>query len=199
MSRQKRSTIAISLFLLFATTQVYLVKSFARNAPRAANAIPQQPSGVLATQGNQPIMVNGVSTNAGATILTGASIETPTGIGAVIDFGPLGSLQIAPNSRLIVEFQNGMIKVTLLQGCVTLNTKQGTRGEIDRSQGVAGTTDGSKDDVLRNICALPGGATPPANGHSELGAKVLVPVFAGTAVVLTVLALRGNNPSPGAP
>src|SRR5262245_33178970 len=199
MSRQKRSTIAISLFLLFATTQVYLVKSFARDAKRAVNAIPQQASGVLSTSGNQPITVNGVSTNAGATILTGASIETPSGVGASIDFGPLGSLQIAPGSRLIAEFQNGMIKVTLLQGCVTLSTKQGTRGEIDRSSGVAGTTDGSKDDMLRNICAPAGGAPPPTNGGSELGAKVLVPVFAGTGALFTVLALRGNNPSPGAP
>jgi len=198
MSRQKRSTIAISLFLLFATTQVYLVKSFARDNARAANAIPQQPSGVLSTSGNQPITVNGVSTNAGATILTGASIETPSSVGASIDFGPLGSLQIDPGTRLVVEFQSGMIKVTLLQGCVTLRTKQGTRGEVDRPQGVAGTTDGSKDGVI-HTCAKAGGAPPPTNGGSELGAKVLVPIFAGTGVVLTVLAFRGNNPSPGAP
>jgi hypothetical protein len=193
MSRQKRSTIAISLFLLFATTQVYLVKSFARETTRATNAPQQQVSGVLSTQGNQPITVNGVSTNAGATILTGASIETPSGVWASIDFGPLGSLQIDPNSRVTVEFQNGMIKVTLLQGCVTLRTKKGTRGEIDRAQGVAGTTDGSKDDML-HVCT-PGAVPPPATGGNGLGAKVLVPIFAGTAAALTALALRGNNPS----
>jgi hypothetical protein len=196
MSRQKRTTIAISLVLLFATTQVYLVKSFARDATRAANS-PQQVSGVLSTQGNQPITVNGVSTNAGATILTGASIETPAGVGASIDFGPLGSLQIDPGSRVMVEFQNGMIKVTLLQGCVTLSTKRGTRGEIDRTQGGNKTTDGSKDDVLR-VCA-PGAVPPATDGSGGLGAKVLVPVFAGTGAVLTWLALRGNNPSPSNP
>jgi len=197
MSRQKRSTIAISLFLLFATTQVYLVKSFARDANRAANAPVQQPSGVLSTQGNQPITVNGVSTNAGATILTGAGIETPAGVGASIDFGALGSLQIDPNTRLMVDFQNGMIKVTLLQGCVTLRTKQGTRGEVDRAQGVAGTTDASKDDML-HVCT-PNAVPPSTGGGNGLGAKVLVPVFAGTAVVLTALALRGNNPSNTTP
>jgi hypothetical protein len=195
MSRQKRTTIAISLVLLFATTQVYLVKSFARDATRAANA-PQQVSGVLSTQGNQPITVNGVSTNAGATILTGASIETPAGVGASIDFGPLGSVQIDPGSRVMVEFQNGMIKVTLLQGCVTLRTKRGTRGEIDRTQGGTKTTDGSKDDVLRE-CAP--GAVPPGGGSGGLGAKVLVPTFVATGAVLTWLALRGNNPSQTTP
>jgi hypothetical protein len=198
MSRQKRTTIAISLLLLFATTQLYLVKSFARDVARAANVLPQQPSGVLSTQGNQPITVNGVSTSAGATILTGASIETPSGVSASIDFGPLGSLQIDPGSRVMVEFQNGTIKVTLLQGCVTLRTKRGTRGEIDRAQGVAGTTDGSKDDML-NVCTP--GAVPPAatGGGGGLGAKVLLPVFAGSGAALTVLALRGNNPSETIP
>ena len=197
MSRQKRSTIAISLFLLFATTQIYLVKSFARDATRATTA-PQQPTGVLSTSGNQPITVNGVSTNAGATILTGASIETPAGVGATIDFGALGSLQIDPNTRLMVDFQNGMIKVTLLQGCVTLRTKQGTRGEIDRAQGSALTTNPSKDDSI-SVCATPPGGPPPTDGGNGLGAKVLVPVFAGTAAVLTALALRGNNPSQTTP
>jgi hypothetical protein len=198
MSRQKRTTIAISLLLLFAATQINLVKSFARDVARAANVLPQQPSGVLSTQGNQPITVNGVSTNPGATILTGASIETPSGVWASIDFGPLGSLQIDPGSRVIVEFQDGMIKVTLLQGCVTLRTKRGTRGEIDRAQGVAGTTDGSKDDML-HLCT-PGAVPPPVNdGGGALGAKVLVPVFAGTGAVLTWLAWRGNNPSQTTP
>ena len=196
MSRQKRSTIAISLFLLIATTQVYLVKSFARDANRTT-IVPQQPSGVLSTQGNQPITVNGVSTNAGATILTGAGIETPAGVGASIDFGAMGSLQIDPDSRVMVDFSNGRIKVTVLRGCVTLRTKQGTRGEVDRAQGVAGTTDPSKDDSI-HVCEHAPGGFPPDNGNG-LGAKVLVPVFAGTGALLTALAFRGNNPSHTTP
>ena len=198
MSRQKRTTIAISLFLVFATSQVYLVNSFARVTAPNATAGQQPLTGVLSTSGNQAITVNGVSTNPGATILSGASIETPSGVGATIDFGQLGTLQIDPNSRVTVEFQNGSIKVTVLQGCVTLHTKRGTRGEIDTSKGVAGTTDASKDDSER-ICAP--GAVPPgtSNGGGGLGAKVLVPVFVGTGVTLALLAWRGNNPSPGTP
>jgi hypothetical protein len=199
MSRQRRSTIAISLFLLFATTQVYLVKSFARDTEPSVGA-PQQLSGVLSTQGNQAITVNGVSTSPGATILTGANVETPVGVGATIDFGALGSLQIDPNTKVTVEFQNGSIKVTVLQGCVVLRTKRGTRGEVDTSQGVVKTSDGSKNDTLP-ICAPGAVATAPAAapGAPALGAKVIVPVFAGTASALALLAARGSNPSPTTP
>ncbi|HXT62639.1 MAG TPA: hypothetical protein VN696_06350 [Pyrinomonadaceae bacterium] len=197
MSRQKRTTIAISLFLVFATSQVYLVNSFARvNAPSVTTG--QQPTGVLSTQGNQAITVNGVSTSPGATILPGATVETPAGVGATIDFGQLGSVQIDPNSRVTVDFQNGSIKVTVLQGCVTLHTKRGTRGEVD-TQGSSRTTDAAKDGVV-HLCAP--GAVPPGTsngGGGGLGAKVLVPVFAATGATFALLAWRGNNPSPGGP
>jgi len=173
-----------------------LVTSFASENAPTVTLTPQEVSGVLSTQGNQPITVNGVSTSGGATILSGTSIETPAGIFAMINFGPLGSLQIDPNAKLTVEFQNGSIKVMLLQGCVVLRTKQGTRGEVDHVQGMAGTTDASKDGRVE-VCAPGSGGVPPrAGGPDFLGAKVIVPIFAGTSAVLAILASRSSNPSP---
>jgi hypothetical protein len=194
MSRQKRISIAISLILLFAMSQVYFAKTF--DVVARANGGQQPVTGVLSTQGNQAITVNGVSTSPGATILTGATVETPTGVGASIDFGPLGTLQIDSNSRVTIDFSTGSIKVTVLQGCVTLHTKRGTRGEVD-TQGSTRTSDASKDGSL-HVCA-PGAAAPPTSNGGGLGAKVIVPVFAGAATVLTLLAWRGNNPSPSNP
>ena len=190
MSRQKRISIAVSLILLFATSQVYFAKTF--DVVSKANAAQQPITGVLSTQGNQAITVNGVSTSPGATILPGATVETPAGVGASIDFGPLGTLQIDPNSRVTVDFSNGSIKVTVLQGCVTLHTKKGTHGEVN-TQGSTKTTDAARDGTVHLCTPIVGG------GSSFLGAKVIVPVFAGAATTLILLARRGNNPSPSNP
>src|SRR5438552_948795 len=72
---------------------------------------PQQFVARLATRGNQPITVNGASAVGGASILTGATIETPDQVGATINLGSLGELEIAPNTKLTLEFDaNGNVK-----------------------------------------------------------------------------------------
>lgn len=188
MSRPNRSAITISLVLLFSITQVSLVRGFA----------PQQPSGVLSTQGNQPITVNGIATNAGATILTGATVETPAGVTATINFGPLGSLSMSGDTSVRLDFEEGRIKVTVLRGCVELRTNEKTRGELETSRGIEKRSDGSKNAELE-ICA-PGAAAPPTGDTGGWwGPKVLVPLFAGTAGVLIFLSTRSDNPSPTTP
>jgi hypothetical protein len=205
--RQKRITSAIALLLVFSTTQVYVSVSFAGPQPLpalnvTAPTVPQQPAtGVLTTQGNKPITLNGASAISGATVVSGASIETPIEVGGTVNLGNLGSLQIDPNTKLTLEFQNGSVKVMVLQGCVHLRTRKGTTGEIDTSKGVSGTADGSRDAQL-DVCdpsiatapaaaAGPGGLSPTAGvliGAAGMGAGVLIPLLTG-----------GTNPSPGAP
>lgn len=209
-SKQKSITTAIALFLVFATAQLYTGVSFAaREAGSALTlpAVPQQATGSLTTQGNNPINVNGVSAVSGATITSGASIETPAGVGATVNMGGLGSLQIDPNTKLTVEFQNGSIKVMLLAGCVTLHTKRGTTGEVNGPQGPLGKTDPAKDDSLK-VCAPGAAATVPpttaggGGGLFGLGTAATVAILAGgagvTAAALT-LGGRGTNPSGSTP
>ena len=86
-----------------------------------------------------------------ATILSGATIETPSGVSSSVNFGSLGWLEIEPSAKLSVEFQEGSIKVMLLQGCITLHTKAGTTGEVDSPKGVIGTTDPKADGVSANL------------------------------------------------
>jgi hypothetical protein len=82
-----------------------------------------------------------------------------------------------------------------------LHTKKGTTGEIDTSNGVAGTADGTKDARL-DVCdpsiatapaaaAAPGGLSQTGGvliGAAAMGAAVLIPIFGG-----------GGNPSPAGP
>jgi len=191
--------------------QVYIGVSFAQSGPAATTnevltPAPQQATGVLSVQGGKAITINGASAISGATILSGANIETPAGVGGSVSLGTLGSLDIEPSARLMLEFQNGSIKVMLLQGCVTLHTNKGTAGEIDNSQGVIGRTDPKADGVIR-VCS-DGGAvlTAPATAAPSgnlfgLGTAATIALLAGFGTIVSspFTFLPNRNISPSAP
>jgi hypothetical protein len=199
-SKFKRITSAIALFLALAIGQLYLPVSFADSVGNAT-ASPQQATAILTTAGNRPVMVNGASAISGATVLTGAMIETPDKVGASMSIPGHFSLDIAPRAKLTVEFDRNNIRVTLIQGCVVLHTLKGTTGEIDTSRGVAGKSDGSRDNRI-DVCD-PSIATAPAaaGGGGGLGTGGTVAIIAAVAGALALIPLLGggSNPSPGAP
>src|SRR5438477_5929861 len=96
---QTRIARIIALLLTFLLTQVFLGLTFA--APGAVDkrldVPPPQAAAVLTTQGNQPITVNGASATSGATILSGAMIETPGGVSATVSIPGHGTLMIPAN------------------------------------------------------------------------------------------------------
>jgi hypothetical protein len=198
--KHKRSITAITLLTLLAVMQAY-----AGSGPAARNSsvtdsssAPQQISGILTTQGNKPIMVNGVSATTGATILSGATIETPDQVTATINIPGHGSLEIAANTKVTLEFdQNGNMKIFVTQGCLIVHTMKGSSAEVTNAQGVVGKTDSSKDDVL-NVC--PGHKTPGTGAVLSTGAKVAIgAAVAGGVGAALAFGMRGTNPSPGTP
>lgn len=201
-SKYQRRITAITLFVVVAVLQTYVGVSFAARTPGSAalSTEAQGLTGILTTTGNKPITVNGVSAATGATILSGATIETPDQVGATINIPGHGSLEIAPNTKVTVEFdQNGNIKVTVIQGCLVLLTKKGTSGEINNAQGVAGKTDGAGDGRLEVCPTKVAGAA--AEGGGGLGPGGTVAIVAGIGAGVTALAfgLRGSDPSSGSP
>jgi hypothetical protein len=212
----RRKIVATSLFVMVAIMQTYVGVSF---AARTANAIApagfQGASASLTTRQNKPISVNGTDAITGATIVNGALIETPGQVSASVNIPGHAILDIEPDAKLIMEFdQNGNPKVTLREGCVTLHTKKGTTGEIDTIHGVAGKTDPAKDGVLR-VCFPRGAAAPVVDGGSVAtagaatgggGISTTTGVLIGAAAIGGVIAAviivpcrRGANPSPGEP
>lgn len=156
---------------------------------------------ILKTADNRPISVNGSTATSGATILTGATIETPDQVGAVISLSPVGELELEPNTKVKLEFdENGNMKVTVVRGCATARTKKNIVAQFETEQGVAGTTD-PKNRKNMTVCYPPGAKAPiisfPA-GAAATGSKGLVYVLVGaiSAAVIIPLALRGSNPSP---
>ena len=198
---QTRGAKIIALLLAFLLTQIFLGLTFA--APGATDKridVPlPQAAAVLTTQGNKRITVNGASATSGATILAGATIETPDGVSASVTIPGQGALMISANSKLTLDFSHGQVRVMLLQGCAVLNTKKGTTGEIDNANGVIGKTDGTQDAFI-DTCQTRTSPASTGGGGLSTGAKVAIAaaVIGGGGAALA-FGLRGSNPSPSSP
>lgn len=201
-SKHKSRITATTLFVIVAVMQTYVGVSFAARTPgiTALSTEAQGINAILSTAGNKPITVNGASAVTGATILSGATIETPDQVTATINIPGHGSVQIAPNTKFTLEFdQNGNIKVNLIQGCLVLLTKKGTSGEVDNAQGVIGKINPANDGRVDVCPTKVAGAA--AGGGGGLSGPAIVAIVGGATLgaVGIGLALRGNNPSPSTP
>lgn len=204
-----RITIVTAIVLIFAVTQVYFGIGFAKSNTRTEPLVPEPPpiTAILTTRGNRPITVNGGNALSGATILTGSIIETPDQVGGVISLGSLSNLEIEPNSKVKLEFdENGNLKVTVMRGCATARTKKNVIAQIDTSLGVAGKTDPKSRGFL-SVCFPPGATAPTvstapagaASARSGLSALALLLLLGGGGVAGILLGFRGTNPSPSGP
>jgi hypothetical protein len=204
----KRITSATALCLIFAVTQMCIGISSAKLDPPTDPLPPEPPpiTGILKTNGNRPINVNGTNAGSGATIMTGSLIETPDQVGGTISLGSLSNLEIAPNTKLRIDFdQDGNVKVTLVRGCATVRTKKNVLGEVDTEQGVAGKTD-PKSRGLLNVCFPLGAAAPTvivgAGATAAAGSGLfdaLLVVFGASVGTGVIVSQRGANPSPSSP
>ena len=203
---------AIALFVTFAIAQVSLQIGLAQG--------PQFIARLTSTRGNQPILVNGLSAAPGASIVTGATIETLSDQTAEINLGSFGTVELGPNTQLRLEYdQNGNTKITLVRGCVILRNKNKSQGEIVTEQGTAAKNDKEKDGVA-DVCFINGQTTVNQNAASNaisgvqttsstgtgLSTGALAAILAGIGggiAVAVILANNNNesrpNPSPGAP
>jgi hypothetical protein len=163
--KRRNGSRVIAVLLLFAIAQIGLQVGLAEpNTTTNPTALPQQFVARLTTRNNQPITVNGLSASTGASILTGATIETGADQSATVNLGPLGQLDIAPNTKLVLTYdENGNVKALLIYGCAILTAKKKTTGEVATEQGSAGKTDPAAGGVL-DIC-FPQGATGPTVGQ----------------------------------
>jgi len=224
MKTTPRKLITIAMLLVFAMLQIGVQISFAEPNPSAAviPALQQQLVARLTTRNNRSILVNGVGAATGASILTGATIETRADESATVDLGPLGRVDISPNTKLILTFdERGDIRALVLFGCVILTANRNTKGELATEKGTIAATERDAGGVLE-MCFPPGAAEPtvgsgvavgagagagaPAGaaaagggGLFGIGIPATIAVLAGGgAVALTPLFFRDvqNNPSP---
>ena len=199
MSKPRRISRAIAVFLAVALVQVCIQLSFAAPAP-------QQFIARLTTTGNQPITVNGASAASGASLLTGATIETPADVSATIDLGALGTVELQPNSSIQLDFDDsGNVRVKVLRGCVRVNKSGPGEGEIYTAQGNSEKTNSNRKGM--GFCYLNGGLNPigqtaaaaGGGGGGGIGTAALVAIIAGGGALAAGLIWAfhgGGNPSP---
>jgi hypothetical protein len=168
--KRRKGIKAIATLVLFSAAQIGMQVGFAEpTSPSTPLPIPQQFIARLTTRNNQPITVNGNSATTGASIVTGATIETGADQSATVNLGPLGTLDIAPNTKLVLTYDDkGNVKVVIIAGCAILAAKKNTNAEVATEQGSAGKTDPKAGGIL-DIC-LPAGATSPIVGQGAAAA-----------------------------
>jgi len=213
--KRRNGSRVIAALLLFAILQIGLQVGLAEpNNTSSPVVVPQQVVARLTTRNNQPIIVNGLSANTGASILTGATIETGADQSATVNLGPLGVLDIAPNTKLVLTYDDqGNVKALLLYGCAILTAKKKMNGEIATEQGTAGKTDPAAGGVL-NVCFPQGAAAPTVNtgvatapaatgggggGLFGLGRAATIAIIAGIGAAATTPLWFQDNPSGSNP
>ena len=141
---------ATAILLVLAITQVYGLVGLAQQPPQFIARLSSTKGG--------PITINGNSAAVGASIVTGALIET-LDQSATINLGSFGILEVGPNTQLRLDYdEQGNTKITLIRGCVILRSRNNAKGEILTEQGSAGTTEGDKKREL-DVCFLLGKTT----------------------------------------
>src|ERR1041385_7214385 len=205
----------IAALLLLAIVQIGVQVGLAEpNNTTTPVVVPQQVVARLTTRNNQAILVNGLSANTGASILTGATIETGADQSATVNLGSLGTLDIAPNTKLVLTYDDqGNVKAVLVYGCAILTAKKKTTGEIATEQGTAGKTDPAAGGIL-NVCFPQGAAAPtvtntlptaPAAGGGGggglfgLGKAADICLVAGIGAAATTPLFFQDNPSGSNP
>lgn len=224
--RPNKGVKAIAAFVMFAVAQISVQVGFAEpNATTPALPSMQQFIARLRTRGNNPITVNSNSASTGASLVTGALIETGNDQAATIDIGDF-TLDIAPNTKLRLDFDDqGKVKVFLIAGCVIAASKgKNTEVEVETADNVVqGRTERKRGGGI-DICFINGQATVNQNsaanagagagsavkaassgGGLSTGAVAAIVVIGGIAAVGTAIALSGDdeetqtNPSPSSP
>lgn len=199
-NQRRKGSSAIAVVLALALVQVFIPLSFAAPA-----VVPQQFIARLTTTGNQPITVNNASAASGASLLTGATIETPAAVSATIDLGALGTIELQPNSSVQLDFDDsGNVRVKVLRGCVRVNKKGPGEAEAYTAEGASEKTNSNRKGL--GFCYLNGGLNPidaavagGAAAGEGIGTAALVAIIAGGGALVAGLVWAfhdGDNPSP---
>lgn len=209
--------IAALLIFLIATVGLQVGLAGPADATTTTTPIPPQVAGRLTTSNNQPIQVNGLSASTGASILSGATLETGADQSATVNLGALGTVEMGPNTKLVLTFdEQSNFKALVMFGCAKVSARANATGEIATDQGSAGKTNpasggdlevryqpGTAPAIGQGVCPTGGGVAPPSNAGASGGqgglfglgkAATIAIVAAGTAAGLTPLWFQ-DNPS----
>jgi hypothetical protein len=179
--RHRKALSAVAAFLVLSFAQLIVPLGYAAE-PSGTSVLPFPQTRLLVARlervRGSAITVNGSGVTNGATITTGSVFETGPDSAGTINLGSLGTLDVAPNTRLELTYDDqGNVKVRVFTGCVILRTKKGN-GEVTNE---AGTPAGqNKKSGVLDVC-FPPGANPIVNQGAAAAAGAGAPAAAGAA------------------
>jgi hypothetical protein len=213
---QRTAVRVVAAFLVLSCALVFFPVSYsAENTSSAPLPIPQQL--VLANVGRMrgnALTINGTNASTGNSIATDSTIETGPDTTVTINLGSLGTLDLAPNSRLQLSYNDrGEVKVRLFTGCAILRQKKGN-GEVttETGQSTGKTTGGG---LPLDVCIPSGGGNPVVNqgaaaqaianaaaattGGGGIGAAGIAAIVGGVAaaVIIPVAVLQDDKVESG--
>jgi hypothetical protein len=171
----------LSLVVLLAVMNVFVFAngtvSSAKNANESASA--KVVLGKLVTNSNRPILVNGGEAITGTNILSGAQLMTPAASLATVNLANLGSVMIAPSSRVTLTFDLKNITVNVASGDAIVTTVEGVKGTVIGPDGIPAASGPS---------APP--APAPAGGDGLSSGEIAGIVLGGVGTVFGILSWK---------
>jgi hypothetical protein len=147
MARNSMAIKTIAWVMVICIAQVFVTgkpnKAVAKSEAAAMPAIAAAPLGRLVADG--PVTINGVKARTGDTVFPGAQIQTVAGIGATVQIGTLGQIDISPDTTLLLNYDRGSILTEINTGCAVLAANDGVQGILTMPGGIT-----KKNDVMKN-------------------------------------------------
>lgn len=128
-----KSSVAIEGGLLKKTLALILAASLYMMfvLPAFGAPMPYQATGTLVSTGN--VVINSTDVPNGATVLPGSRITVKAPVTASINLGPLGKIDLAPNTDITLDFTGNSITITVNFGTVTVTTQSGITADVKTS------------------------------------------------------------------
>ncbi len=178
---------ALSLCLVVATMATYSMAALA-NSDRIAGEL--SISGKTINGETPFVKVNGEAAQNGRSMFSSSTIATPETVGAVINLGKIGAIELAPNTTLALSFNEKGINGDLLAGRMTvlnasdtvnIKTLDGTIAKLNAGDSAVATTGKAQDDD---------DDTTSGGGR---GWVAFAAILGGAAVGIIIAATTDNN------
>jgi len=120
----------LSTLLLIAVINVYVFAGGATAPTKTESVKGKALLGKLVTMSNRPVLVNGAEAITGSIVLSGAQVTTPAASLATVQLDNVGSITVAPSSKVMVAFDSKNVTVRVASGDATITTADGVKGVV---------------------------------------------------------------------
>jgi hypothetical protein len=213
MPKRKKAIRFVVALLVLSISQVYVSASLTMQGTQAQNASNSATPmvGRLEVHGGKHILVDKDEAESGYTVLDGQVLETSNCTSATVHLLPvtvtsspaeeIGAVELATNTKAVINYNAGEVKVTLARGCSRVGISQAIDTTIVAPDGssVAAAQRDPADLKRAELCF-------PSRENREYRPSCVAPIVfgvAGAATLLTLALVRpcssGQDTSPTSP